>query len=318
MATFDLNEFLNQPSDAVLCWKDDLFLISQHLEIPVSKTLLKKDLKACLLAGIICKNVLPAVHIVFESAESGAAVAEEEEIAPLHSPVGDSATPVADAYPIGGGAEVGPPLSMPEFEPFSLLTEASPLFQVDMRLKLCLAQLQLETQDWAQARKDELQHQLELYRVDADTKVKMRQLELQVSRDDSGESKKSSVSDGRSSSESNAVVVLPNSTTVLDDRGSVSVLMDSLNDPWTSPYNVAKNIVIVPPFREKEVEAYFQAFERITSALKWPTEVWSLMLQCKLSGKAQEVCASLPLEESVQYETVKNAILRAYELVPEH
>ncbi len=128
-----------------------MFLISQHFEIPVSKTLLKKDLKACLLAGILCKNVLPAVHIVFESAESGAAVAvaeeEEEEIAPLHSPVGDSATPVADAYPIGGGAEVGPPLSMPKFEPFSLLTEASPLSQVDMRLTLCLAQLQLETRD---------------------------------------------------------------------------------------------------------------------------------------------------------------------------
>ncbi len=94
-----------------------------------------------------------------------------------------------------------------------------------------------------------MQHQLELYRVDADTKVKMRQLELQVRRDDSGES--SSVSDGRSRSESNAVVVLLNSTTVLDDRGSVSVLMDSLNDPSTSPFNVAKNIVIVPPIRKK-------------------------------------------------------------------
>ncbi len=74
----------------------------------------------------------------------------------------------------------------------------------------------------------------------------------------------------------------------------------------------------VSPFHEKEVEAYFQAFEHIASALKWPSEVWSLMLQCKLTGKTQEVCASLPLEESVQYETVKNVILRAYELVPEH
>ncbi len=42
------------------------------------------------------------------------------------------------------------------------------------------------------------------------------------------------------------------------------------------------------------------------------------MLQCKLTGKAQEVCASLSLEESVQYDAVKIAILRAYELVPEH
>lgn len=96
------------------------------------------------------------------------------------------------------------------------------------------------------------------------------------------------------------------------------MLTDSVNAHSTYPFNVAKNIVIVPPFCEKEVEAYFQAFERIASALKWPTEVWSLMLQCKLTGKAQEVCASLPLEESVQYETVKNAILHAYELVPEH
>ncbi len=59
-----------------MCRKDDLFLISQHFEIPVSKTLLnKKDLKACLLACLISKNVLPAVHNVFESAGLGAAVA---------------------------------------------------------------------------------------------------------------------------------------------------------------------------------------------------------------------------------------------------
>ncbi len=86
---------------------------------------------------------------------------------------------------------------------------------------------------------------------------------------------------------------------MLDYRGSTanfaSVSSDSLNSPSTFPFNVVKNIVIVPPFREKEVEAYFQAFERIASALKWPTEVWSLMLQCKLTGKVQEVCASLPL-----------------------
>lgn len=69
---------------------------------------------------------------------------------------------------------------------------------------------------------------------------------------------------------------------------------------------------------KNEVEAYFQAFERIAIALKWPNETWSLMLQCMLTGKAQEVCASLSLEESVQYDAVKNAILRAYELVPQH
>ncbi len=93
-----------------------------------------------MLAGLISKNVLPAAHNVFESAESGAAVAEEE-ISPLHSPVGDAVNPAAGAYSIGGGVEVGPPLSMPKFEPFSLSTEASPVYQIDKRLKVPLTRL---------------------------------------------------------------------------------------------------------------------------------------------------------------------------------
>ncbi len=45
--------------------------------------------------------------------------------------------------------------------------------------------------------------------------------------------------------------------------------------------------------------------------------MWPLLLQCKLTGKAQEVCATLSLEDSLNYDMVKVAILRAYELVPE-
>lgn len=41
------------------------------------------------------------------------------------------------------------------------------------------------------------------------------------------------------------------------------------------------------------------------------------MLQCKLTGKAQEVCAALSVEDSINYEVVKGAILHVYELVPE-
>lgn len=40
-------------------------------------------------------------------------------------------------------------------------------------------------------------------------------------------------------------------------------------------------------------------------------------MQSNLVGKAQEVCAALPIEESLDYDTVKTAVLRAYELVPE-
>ena len=51
--------------------------------------------------------------------------------------------------------------------------------------------------------------------------------------------------------------------------------------------------------------------------MHWPKDVWPLLLQCKLVGKAQEACAALSIEDSLKYEAVKSAILRAYELVPE-
>ncbi|KAI2655642.1 Transposon Ty3-I Gag-Pol polyprotein [Labeo rohita] len=45
--------------------------------------------------------------------------------------------------------------------------------------------------------------------------------------------------------------------------------------------------------------------------------MWALMLQCSLVGKAQEVRSALPIEESLNYDLVKAAVLRVYELVPE-
>lgn len=45
--------------------------------------------------------------------------------------------------------------------------------------------------------------------------------------------------------------------------------------------------------------------------------MWALLLKCSLAGKAQEVCSALPIEGSHDYETVKSAVLRANELVPE-
>ncbi|KAK2920619.1 hypothetical protein Q8A73_000104 [Channa argus] len=53
-------------------------------------------------------------------------------------------------------------------------------------------------------------------------------------------------------------------------------------------FDVSRHIAFVPPFRESEVDSYFNAFERIAATLKWPKTVWPLLLQCKFVGKAQE------------------------------
>ena len=84
-----------------------------------------------------------------------------------------------------------------------------------------------------------------------------------------------------------------------------------------SAFDPARNIRLVPPFQEKEVDKYFAHFEKVADSLNWPKESWVLLLQSVLVGKAQEIYGSLSVEQNSNYEHVKEAILKAYELVPE-
>jgi len=82
-------------------------------------------------------------------------------------------------------------------------------------------------------------------------------------------------------------------------------------------FDVSKHIRLVPPFQEDEVDKYFIHFEKIATSLEWPREVWTILLQSVLVGKAGEIYSALPVERSAQYDEVRKAILKAYELVPE-
>ena len=82
-------------------------------------------------------------------------------------------------------------------------------------------------------------------------------------------------------------------------------------------FDLTKLIRLVPAFNEEDVDKYFQHFEKIASNLEWPIEAWPTLLQTVLKGKAQETYASLSITDSANYDTVKMAILRSYEMVPE-
>lgn len=82
-------------------------------------------------------------------------------------------------------------------------------------------------------------------------------------------------------------------------------------------FDVPRNIRVVPPFNEEEVDKFFAHFERVATTLKWPKAVWTMTLQCVFTGKAQEAYSSLSLEDAADYEKVKQAVLRVYSLVPE-
>ena len=82
-------------------------------------------------------------------------------------------------------------------------------------------------------------------------------------------------------------------------------------------FDVTKHIRLVPPFQEKEVDKYFLHFEKVAENLKWPKEYWTLLLQSVVIGKAREIYTQLSLEQSSDYDKVKELILKGYELVPE-
>ena len=72
-------------------------------------------------------------------------------------------------------------------------------------------------------------------------------------------------------------------------------------------FDVTKRIRLVPPFPEKEVDKYFLHSK----------EHWTLLLQSVIIGKAREIYTQLTVEQSSSYDTVKELILKAYELFPE-
>ena len=82
-------------------------------------------------------------------------------------------------------------------------------------------------------------------------------------------------------------------------------------------FDVTRYVKLVPQFNESDVDKYFQHFEKIAKNLHWPENVWSTLLQSALKGKAQETFAALSVDDSSDYDVVKSAILKAYELVPE-
>ena len=82
-------------------------------------------------------------------------------------------------------------------------------------------------------------------------------------------------------------------------------------------FDITKHIRLVPPFQEKEVDKYFLHFEKVAENLKWPKEHWTLLLQSVIIGNAREIYTQLTVQQSSSYDTVKELILKAYELVPE-
>lgn len=75
---------------------------------------------------------------------------------------------------------------------------------------------------------------------------------------------------------------------------------------------VVRNTVKKPTMQElserDDIENYLMTVERVTTAFKWPSEIWSLRLAPYLTGKAQAALATMDKDQTHRYESVKTAI----------
>lgn len=77
------------------------------------------------------------------------------------------------------------------------------------------------------------------------------------------------------------------------------------------------NLRFVPKFNERDPDTFFTLFERVATARGWPDAEKILLLQCVLSGKAQEAYSGVCAQDNLTYEDVKSAVLKAYQLTAE-
>uniref|UniRef100_A0A1A8V3F6 Uncharacterized protein n=1 Tax=Nothobranchius furzeri TaxID=105023 RepID=A0A1A8V3F6_NOTFU len=201
------------------------------------------------------------------------------------------------------------PVTLPRYEPPSPTSALSSLEAA--RLQVRLARVKYEAQE--KARQQDISLELKRLELEAETKLRLRKMELDHELQMLRENTSTSGVEARSAD------TLQTDSPPDADRREVEPPADERNPDATErrKFDVGKCIALVPTFRETEVDSFFSAFERLAAALDWPREVWSLVLQCKLSGKAQVVMTSLSIPDSMDYEKGKSAVLNSYELVPE-
>ncbi|XP_070404034.1 uncharacterized protein [Nothobranchius furzeri] len=260
------------------CRKQDLLEVAAYLGLTGVQHMLKNALKEEVLSVMERRKLLsPLSDLAVLPFQSEDYVEGKEE------DIAEACGATEDAAggmraPERGEDRHSPPPTPPRFDPDSPGSRSDSLDHA--RFQYRLARLKQEAENKQRERDFEMR-KLEL---EADTRIKLKRLELEVQ------------------------AQLPSRRADQTTKG-LTTAADQID--------VGKCMMLMPPFREAEVDSYFAAFERIATSLSWPQEVWTLLLQCKLTGKAQEVMSALSVHDFSDYDRVKEAVLQAYELVPE-
>ena len=75
----------------------------------------------------------------------------------------------------------------------------------------------------------------------------------------------------------------------------------------------------IPPFDESkdEIDSYLRRFERYATAMSWEKSLWSTHLCALLKGRALDVYALMSVSKVNDYDELKAALLRRYDMTEE-
>ena len=74
---------------------------------------------------------------------------------------------------------------------------------------------------------------------------------------------------------------------------------------------------LLPPYNPTDLESYLTTFERIAVINSWPEDKLAAILQTQLTGQSLRVFAELSVDDSKDYNKIKDALLTQLQLVPE-
>ena len=75
----------------------------------------------------------------------------------------------------------------------------------------------------------------------------------------------------------------------------------------------------LPRFDEKhdDMDTFIERFERFAESQGWRRDEWAVYLSPLLTGKGLQVFSSTPSDEALQYDILKRALLKRYEMTEE-
>lgn len=89
-----------------------------------------------------------------------------------------------------------------------------------------------------------------------------------------------------------------------DDAGTKTECMRMVKEPTLTKFSE----------KDSDIEHFLTGFERVATAYKWPEKIWVLKVVPLLTGRAIAAYANMDQGAAEEYESVKKAILRRFDI----